>query len=137
MVTLEQIMAAFPGLTPENRDDGEIAAALSVGRTASVPVPRSVFAGWCGSTGLRAVIQDKAEAVGDPLRSSALSLLDFLQGGVAPGLDLSHAGNAAMLAAWVSLGAVSAEQRDELLALCMAPDPVTPQQVAAALEGAM
>ena len=80
-------------------------------------VDRGTFAMWCGSTGLRAAIQDHAGNVASPLRAIALTLLDFLQGGVAPSIDLAKPANQMMLAAWVQAGAITAEQRTELLAM--------------------
>ena len=98
----------------EGREDASLAYSLSIGRTEQIPVPRSVFAMWAGATGLRAAIQDAASAVGNPLRSSALTLLDFLQGGVATGIELNRPENQAMMAAWVSAGAITSEQVAQL-----------------------
>ena len=78
-------------------------------------VDRATFAMWCGSTGLRAAIQDHAGNAASPLRAIALTLLDFLQGGVAPSLDLAKPANLGMLAAWVAAGAITPEQRTELM----------------------
>ena len=80
-------------------------------------VDRATFAMWVGATGLRAAIQDHADAVGSPLRSVSLTLLDCLQGGVANSLDMSSAQHQMMLGAWVQTGAISQAQHDELLAL--------------------
>ena len=135
MITLAEIQAAFPGLTAANRDDGAIATALSVGRTKSEPVQRALFAMWAGQTGMRASIQDASATAGHPLRSVALTLLDFLQGGVSPSLDLSLPANQAMLSAWQAAGAITAQQIADLNALGIVPDVVTTQDVAKALEG--
>jgi hypothetical protein len=75
------------------------------------------FAIWAASTGLRATIQDHAENPASPLRSIALTLLDLLQGNLDRALDFGNAANVAMLEAWVTATAITAAQRDELLAL--------------------
>lgn len=99
----------------------------------SIPVvggiERSKFAMWCGATGLRATIQDHAETQGSPLRSVSLTLLDFLQGGVANTLDMSDVANKTMLGAWVAAGALTQAQSDELMAMATHDQPVFGQNV--------
>lgn len=80
-------------------------------------IARADFAVWCGTSGLRAVIEDTATAAGHPLRSAALLLVDFLRGGVAETIDLALPSNQAMLAAWVGAGAITEVQRDELVGI--------------------
>lgn len=80
-------------------------------------VPRSIFSMWCGSTGLRGAIEDIAVTTGHPLRAIALTVLDFLRGGVADALDFADARNQMMLGAWVQAGALTQAQADELIAL--------------------
>ena len=75
------------------------------------------FAIWAASTGLRAAIQDHAENASSPLRSIALTLLDLLTGNLERALDFGNTANVAMLEAWVTAGAITADQRNELLAL--------------------
>lgn len=99
-------------------NDGAIADWLN---TPAVPkvstVERSVFAGWCGATGLRAAIQDHSQNPASPLRSIALTTLDFLLGGVATSIDFAKAENMQMLAAWEQAGPITAEQKAALMAL--------------------
>lgn len=83
------------------------------------PIGRAEFAIWCGTTGLRAAIEDHANAPLSPLRSIALTLIDFLRGNVSPAIDFGKAANRQMLAAWVSAGGVTQAQADELLALSL------------------
>lgn len=90
-------------------------------RTRTGVVPVSVFAIWCGQTGMRGAIEDAAADKTSPLRSIALTLLDLLRGGVSEGLDLSNTGNQAMLAAWQAAGAINQAQRDSLIALAQTP----------------
>ena len=110
-----------------NRADAALAASLSAGRSVQGIVPTPVFAAWCASTGLRAVIEDTSKSLTSPMRSAALVILDLLswQSG---GLDLSNSamgrGNLAMLAAWVSAGVVSAAQNSALMALAATPAPI-------------
>ena len=88
--------------------------------TKSGVVPTAQFAIWAASTGMRAVIEDKALAAGDPLRSAALTLRDLLAGSMA-GLDLSDAANVAGLQVWVTVGALTQENHDALVALAATP----------------
>lgn len=125
------ILARLPDLAAE-RNDGAIAAALSVGRTKVGSVTREQFAGWAAGNGLRAKIEDCAGTPGHPLRSIALTLLDVLRGGFT-GIDLSSASNQAMLAAWVAADAITQAQADELITLATTPDPITVNQVSDAL----
>ena len=82
------------------------------------PCSRARFAMWCGKTGLRAVIQDHADTPASPLRSIALTIIDFLRGS-AESVDMSEAANQAMLTAWLGAGAITQEQHDDLLAMSM------------------
>lgn len=87
-------------------------------------VSRSRFAMWCGATGLRAAIADHAANQASQLRSIALTLEDFLLGGVADELHLSDPVNQAMVGAWVQAGALTQPQADELIALATTQQPV-------------
>ena len=110
-----------------------IAAYLSDGRcTRTGSVPREVFLSWAGATGMLAVIEDRAAAVGDPLRSSALALKYTLMGG-APAIRLDYPENQQMLAAWVAQAALSEANRAALLALAAQTVTVTDAQVRAAM----
>ena len=121
-----------------NRADAALAASLSAGHSVQGIVPTPVFAAWCASTGLRAVIEDTSKNITSPMRSAALAILDLLswQSG---GLDLSNSamgrGNLAMLAAWVSAGVVTAAQNSALLALAAAPTPIDCNTVSNILTG--
>lgn len=110
-----------------------VAPVLSAGRSCVGTVSVGDLASWAAATGMRAAIEDHATNAASPLRSIALALRDVLVGG-ASGIRLDLPANAAMLAAWVSAGVLSAENRDALLALATTPDPVTDAQVQAALE---
>lgn len=99
-------------------DDATIAALLNAKTINAVrSVSRQVFVRWAAKTGIRAVIQDVSVIANDPLRSSALALLDIIQGGGTDGIDFSDADNIAMLAGWVALDRLTNAQRSELLAL--------------------
>jgi hypothetical protein len=133
-VEIRAAISASPELQAMGTEHGAIAAALSLGRTKLGTVSTAAFASWAGGTGMRAVIEDKATTVGDPLRSSALALRDVLSGG-ADGVRMDHAENEQMLAAWVSLGMLSSANHDSLIALATVDDPVSVQQVIDALKG--
>jgi hypothetical protein len=125
-------------------DDGAIYAAMhrrDIAVNGAVAV--NDFAIWAASTGLRAAIQDHADNAESPLRSIALTLLDLLQGNLAPALDFGNAANVAMLNAWVAAGALTTPQRDTLLTLSQKlisraeqiDTPVTFETIAHALRG--
>ena len=73
------------------------------------------FADWAAGNGLRAVIQDKSNATGDLLRSSALALLDLLQGNLQQSLRLSKPTIQSLFQGWVTLGAITQAQHDSLI----------------------
>lgn len=98
-------------------NDGAIAEILNAPRyLAYGTVSRARFAIWCGSTGLRAAIQTHADSSDSPLRSIALTVVDFLRG-AAEGIEFALPENRAMLAAWVQAGAITQTQEEDLLAL--------------------
>lgn len=113
-------------------DTTAIAAALSMNRTRVASVPRALFARWAASTGMRAQIADVSSDAQSPLRSSALALLDVLNG-ASETIDFSSAENIQMLGAWVQLGKLTQDHHDELLALATVPDPVPEFDVRIAL----
>jgi hypothetical protein len=111
-----------------NGNDQEIADALNAKTLTIVKsVSRSDFTIWAASTGMRAVIQDHADNAQSPLRSSALSLLDFLRG-AATALDLSQASTSSLLDAWVGAGALSVANKLSLLALAEVTSSVAEEQ---------
>jgi hypothetical protein len=70
----------------------------------------------------------------------ALTVKDFLLGGVSDSLDLSDPVNQMMLGAWVAAGALTQPQADELIAMATVSQPVfsqniSHQDVAKALRG--
>ncbi|HEU4830676.1 MAG TPA: hypothetical protein VFS65_00715 [Candidatus Saccharimonadales bacterium] len=75
---------------------------------------------WAASTGMRAVIEDVANDTQDPLRSSALAILDVLKGS-SSGIDLSKPENADILTAWESFGKLSATDKNAMIALAIQP----------------
>lgn len=113
---------------------GDIAAALSVGRSKLGTLSVGDFASWAAATGMRAVIEDHALNAQSPMRSVALALRDVLVGGTS-GIRMDLPGNQAMLQAWVDAGELTTAARDDLLALASVPDPVTAAAVSDALEG--
>lgn len=124
--------------------DGEIYAILN---RKDIPVngvvSTNAFAIWAAKTGLRAAIQDHAENSISPLRSIALALLDTLQGNLADGIDFGLQDNIDMLNAWVSAGAITVQQKNDLLALSQKlisraeqlNEPISIQDIATALRG--
>ena len=121
-----------------SRADSSLATSLSAGRTVQGIVSTPAFANWCATTGLRAVIEDTSRNLASPMRSAALATLDLLSWQTS-GLDLSNSamgrGNLAMLAAWVSSGAVTAAQSSALLALAATPVPIDCNTVSNILSG--
>ena len=81
------------------------------------PVSRELFVIWAAA-GPRASIEDIAADQGNPLRASALTLLDFMRG-AAPALDLGHPSVAGLFDAWVVAGAITVEQKAALEVLAV------------------
>lgn len=111
--------AALMPTCPGNVADKLNAQTRTIARSVSMPA----FLAWAASNGMRAVLQDKANATGDALRSSALAMLDII--GNSTSLDLSSStigqGNLSMLQAWVAAGAMTQVQHDALVALASQP----------------
>jgi hypothetical protein len=100
-------------------DDGAISVLMNTQNiSVTSSLPADTFAIWCAVTGMRAVIQDQSALVTSPVRSSALSLLDLLQGNLHPSsLDLSNGLVVSMLNAWVTSGLLTADTFNSLIAL--------------------
>ena len=111
----------YPSDAAEGNDGIILAQLNAASGTTTQSVERSIFAMWAGVTGLRAAIQDHADNVASPLRSIALTLLDFLQGGISDNLNLSMQANIDMLNSWVAATAITTQQRDDLLTLAQKP----------------
>lgn len=105
-----------PHVTAGN--DGAVVALLNAKTIDAVrSVGRHVFVRWAAKSGMRATMQDVSADTTSPLRSSALALLDIIQGGGDSGIDFADADNISMLAAWVALSKLTQAHSDELLAL--------------------
>lgn len=123
------------------RNDTAVATYLSTGRTKQAMVPISFFLGWAASTGMRAVIEDTAHLSTSiyygTLRSAALAMLDIIANKTDLDLSTSAMGtaNLAMLGAWVTAGAITAAQEAQLVAMATIADPITTEQISAALTG--
>lgn len=122
-LTPAEIADLDPLVAYEIRNDVEVARIMSIGRVKTGPVSKAQFAMWCGKTGMRAAVEDHAANAASPLRSSALTIKDFLVGPVGS-IDFSEPANVAMLGAWVGLEAITQAQADELLELGATPDPI-------------
>lgn len=109
----DPLNVGYPGMT-----DAEVEASLlAKDRHVVVGVTRDKFAIWAAKTGVRSTIEDVSLDTQDPLRASALTLLDFIRGGVSTTLELTNADNLQMLGAWVAMGKITEAQKDELIAL--------------------
>ena len=106
-------------------NDQQIADAINA-RTISVigNVSRANFAKWAGATGLRGTVEDHAINAQSPLKSAALTIRDFLQGDVNGVIEMSDPLNQAMMAAWVTAGALTQDQANQLVALATTNQPV-------------
>lgn len=122
MALLDDIQAAFPGLTPDNRDDVAIAAALSVGRWRY----RHTEAGF--GTILSAIGPVDGAALLDTLAAIKASNRPLywawylLERGV---FDFGTAATQAQMDALVAAGVLSADNAEKLKALGVEPDPVS------------
>jgi hypothetical protein len=122
-LTPEALAQLDPLVAHDVRNDVEVARILSTGRIKQGSVSKAQFAMWCGKTGMRAAVEDHATNAASPLRSSALTIKDFLVGPVGS-IDFAEPANVMMLNAWVGSAAITQAQADELLALGATPDPI-------------
>lgn len=131
MITLSEITATGLPLDPVGRDDGAIAAALSIGRTkiASTPI------------GIGTVLAVMAPSSGDFL--NALESLGAVDANVKWALkmieqatfDVGHPVTRAKLQAFAQAQPQFATGIAALLNVAVVPDPVSSQEVTKALEG--
>lgn len=132
MITKAQILAAFPALTSATRDDGVIAAALSVGRTKLVST----------TSGVGTILAALGPAAGAALLDSLAALaptnsplkygLQMINAGT---LNLGDPTTQGMLTSLGAAGVMTVADAAILNALAVVSDPVTAQQVSKALEG--
>jgi hypothetical protein len=131
MTLLEEIRAAFPGLTPETRDDGAIAAALSVGRT-------KIQSRMIGIGTILATLGDAGGAFLDGLVAmgaadrSVYWTMELIKAGT---LDVGMQATRDKATAIAEANPTIAPAVQALLALGVVPDTVSPQGVSKALEG--
>lgn len=83
-------------------------------------VNRTEFTIWAVQTGMLAVIEDESQDKTSALRSSALAMRYVLLG-ASSGIDFSNPANEQTLTAWVSLGKLTTENKDSLLAVATKP----------------
>lgn len=106
-------------------NDQQIADEINARTVGSVShLPKAAFSVWVGKSGLRAAIEDHASNAQSPLRSIALTIKDFLQGSVPDFIDFSIPDNLTMLDAWVTAGAITTDQKNQLLALATVQLPI-------------
>lgn len=134
-LTAGEITAIDPYLAANNRNDVAIAGILSIGRTVRNLISKSVFLRWAARTGARAAIETHALDSASPLRSTALALRDFLLSNLTD-IDFSLDENVTMLQAWVSAGAITQTQANEILSLATSPNPIPVGDVSDALNKA-
>lgn len=131
MITLSDIQATGLPLDPAARDDGAIAAALSIGRTKVISSP----------IGIGTVLAVMAPSGGDFL--NALESLGAVDSNVKWALkmieqgtfDVGHPVTRAQLEAFAQAQPQFATGITALLNVAVVPDPVSSQEVTKALEG--
>lgn len=101
--------------------DGNDQAIADILNRADIPALGTIstndFVIWAAASGQRAVIEDTASNVADPLRSVGLALQDLVRGNLQQGLDFSKPQTLAMAQAWKAAGKMTQEQYDSLMAL--------------------
>lgn len=75
------------------------------------------FSIWAAKTGMRAIIQDHADNINSPLRSIALTLIDFLVKPRDTIIRFNLPANMEMLNAWVTAGILKDTYKNDLLKL--------------------
>jgi len=123
----DEILAAFPGLTPSERDDGVIAEQLSIGRKKleTVEVGNGLILATIGMTSGNSLLDVINSA---PDFRHVKPLLE--QGRLTVNSPLVRAAIDNLVGVCITQG-----EADAIKALAETPDPVTPQQVSKALEG--
>lgn len=132
MTLLTEIRTAFPSLTPESRDDGEIAAALSLGRTKveSRMIGIGTILATLGPAG--GPFLDGLVSLGTTDRNVYWAMELIKSANLDIGMQATRDQISALAASSPSIApAVSA-----LLSLAVVPDPITIDQVSNALNGA-
>lgn len=137
------LAATLAPLVNANNDIAIAEALNAKNYTKLSSVTRNIFLIWAASTGMRATIEDHAANPSSPLRSSALSLKDILSD-TASSIDFGIDGNVTMLEAWQAAGAITSQQKLDLLTLATIPAsradivlgrPTSPAEVSLALRG--
>ncbi len=128
-----------------NRQDGLLAASLSVGLTQQQMIPCSALIGWLAQNGLRAMIWDAVRTSGSTYyatrRNQALAIEDIIANKTDLDVSSSTIGqaNVAMLNSWSQIvvgetaAPLTATQVSSLLALGTVPLTITSAQVTAIL----
>ncbi len=128
-----------------NRQDGLLAASLSVGLTAPQIIPCSSLIGWLAQNGLRSMIWDAARTSGSTYyatrRNQALAIEDIIANKTDLDVSSSAIGqaNVAMLNSWATVLAgetaapLTSAQVSSLLSLGSAPVTISSAQVTAIL----
>lgn len=112
-------------------DDVSAAARLSELLTETVPIPVNKLAAWAAQAGVRAAVQDAADAPGHPLRSIALTAIDLLQGGMSQTFDtVVYVG---LLDSMQAGGLIAQTDRDALASIATQPRRITALDVARAV----
>ena len=141
MTLKDEILAAFPDL-PEGRDDGLIAATLSVGRTKLASVEASVVRGAMYAMGVWPSLAAKANAAranadSSPVALACQTLYDLAASNQTIPMDQPAINYrvTADLDLMVAGGLMAEPHKSVVLGLATVADVITPQQVAHALEG--
>lgn len=137
----DEILSAFPGL-PAGRDDGVIAATLSKGRTKLAPVQAASVRGAMYVLGVWPLVVSRANAARANTDASQVALIcqtlyDLSASDQSIPMDVPAVNSrvTADLNLMVSAGLMTSQQEAYVLSLATVPDVITPQMVAAALEG--
>ena len=138
---LDEIMAAFPGL-PNGRDDGLISETLSGGRTKLATVQAATVRSAMYVMGVWPAVVAKANAARANMDSTPIALVcqtlyDLSASNQPipmdqPAVNLRVTADLNLI---VAAGLMTARQEAIILSLATVPDVITPQMVAAALEG--
>lgn len=141
MTLHDEILATFPNL-PAGRDDGLIAATMSNGRTKIAPVAAASVRGTMYVLGVWSAVVAKANAARANVDSTSVALacqtlydLSISEQSIPMDQSLVYQRVTADLNLITTAGLMNSQQEAIVLALATVPDVITPQMVAAALEG--
>lgn len=134
-LTKAEVLAKCNAALVASRDEAAMATVINLGRTKTVLVPIADAQAYLQGNGIWTGIKAAAaSATAGPTKDSAAALIDASTARY-NNLDMTLPGLLGALSQLVAAGTILQVNKDALIAMSVASDPVSAQQVALALEG--